>query len=273
MTARFVGWLMRAPADRAQAWSLSALTAASAVALVDTTITFQAVLSGEAVRIPRLDGYSLDWTLAAATLGLWAVGAVLLAIPSTRRPLGWLAPVGVIGAALLDRQTLAGSVLYLVALGSAMHWWAALLADSRRLSRLRGAPLRVMQSQVSIVFAWATFAKLNPRFMSGGVLSVSFAGPVPVPDFVLDRRVLVTMALLTVVSEALFAVGLWMRKLRRPLLVAAALFHSFIVAFFSPTLALIGFALAMGAGYALFADEPWATSADGAIDPTIDRTG
>ena len=259
MTGRIVGWLMRVPSDRSRAWSLTALTAASAVALVETAITFQAILSGEAVRISRLDGYAVDWTLAGVTLSLWAVGAVLLAIPSTRATLGWLAPLGVVGAALLDRQTLASSVLYLVALGSAMHWWAALFTGSRRLSRLRGAPLRVMQSQVSIVFAWPTFAKLNPRFMSGGVLSVSFAGPVPAPDFVFDRRVLVTLAMVTVMGEALFAVGLWMPKLRRPLLMAAVLFHGFIIAFFSPTLALIAFALAMGTGYALFAGEPWAS--------------
>ena len=119
----------------------------------------------------------------------------------------------------------------MVALG--VHWWSAFLGQ-KRAGYPTGAPLRILQVQISVVFLWATYAKLNTRFMSGAVLSVSFLGPVPPPEFVLNRSTLAALAVLTVVVEAFLGIALWIDTLRRPALVVASLFHLFILAMFGP---------------------------------------
>ena len=252
-----VAWYRRAPSAGIEAVSRWSLVAASVVALYETSRVFTSVLAGDGVAIPRWDGYSVNSWLAVATLGVWAVGTIALVIDRYRAGWGWLAPVGATAAALLDRQTLAGEILYLVVVMSVAHWWSAVLAARSQTRAVRGAPLRIAQVMISIVFAWATIAKLNPRFLSGAVLSVSYTGPVPAPDIALEPRVLVAMALFTVLAEALLAVGFWIRGLRRLAVIGAVGFHLFIVAFFSPTLALVAFSFVMGTGYVLFAGEPW----------------
>jgi hypothetical protein len=260
MTTAAAPWYHRAPSPRVEAASRWSLILASVVALAETAVVFGVILDGRGVPVPRWDWYAVAPASAVATLVLWGLGTVALAHHRTRVSFGWLLPVGAVAAALLDRQTLAGEIIYLVVVMSAMHWWSVRLAASGRTADLRGAPLRICQIMITVVFAWATYAKLNPRFMSGAVLSVSFTGPIPVPDFVLDRRVLTAMAVITVVAEAFLAVAFWARGLRRVAVITAVMFHLFIVAFFMPTLALLAFSFVMGTGYVLFAGEPWPRS-------------
>jgi hypothetical protein len=256
MTAS-AAWLRAHPAAGFVRWSRRSLVTASTLALVETGRVFWWVLDGTGVAVPRWEAYSVSVGLAVATLLPWAVGTAALASDRFRVPLGWLCPVGAVAAALVDHQTLAGEIIYLVVVMSTMHWWSALLARRPRAASVHGAPLRVCQAMISIVFAWATYAKLNPRFMSGAVLSVSFTGPIPVPTWVLEPGLLMAMAVMTVVAEAFLAIGFWLRGLRRITVIVAVLFHAFIVLFFSPTLALFAFTFVMGTGYVLFAAEPW----------------
>jgi len=252
-------WYRRAPAESVVTVSRWSLVVASTLTLLETGLAFASILGGAGVAVPRWEGYEVNATLAIATLAVWAAGTGALAIPVLLPRWGWLCPVGAIAAALLDRQTLAGEIIYLVVVMSTVHWWSAALAGRESTAAVWAAPLRVAQVTISLVFAWATYAKLNSRFMSGAVLSVSFVGPVPAPGFVSDRRVLVLLALITVVAEGFLAVGFWMRGLRRLAVIAAVLFHIFIVLFFTPTLALFAFSFVMGTGYVLFAGEPWRT--------------
>ena len=257
-----VAWYLRAPSAGIEAVSRWSLVVASVVALYETSRVFTSILAGDGVAVPRWDAYEVSPWLAMATLGVWAAGTLALVTDRYRVGWGWLAPLGAAAAALLDRQTLAGEVLYLVVVMSLTHWWSAALGARPQTRAVRGAPLRIAQVMISIVFAWATIGKLNPRFLSGAVLSVSYTGPVPVPDVVLDPRVLAAMALFTVLAEALLAVGFWIRGLRRLAVIGAIGFHVFIVAFFSPTLALVAFSFVMGTGYVLFAGERWSPAVE-----------
>lgn len=259
MTPTVIRWLLAVPQRSLHTASMASMLAASLLIMVDATQLFVLIGGGEVVGIPRIGDLGVSPVTASVALGVWAIGTLAFLHPVTRVRLGWLGAVGAVLAGLLDRQTFF-DIVYLVALGLAMHWWSAWLGNRRSTAHLRGVPMRVLQAQITVVFLWTAFAKLNSRFLSGGVLSVSFVGPVPAPDFVFDRRFLVTLAVATVFGEALLAVGVWIDTLRTPLLVGAVIFHGLIVAFFAPAMVLTAFGLIMGSGYLLFAAEPWESS-------------
>lgn len=251
-----IDWFARQAPAEAIRWSRWFLAGGAAFAILETGVLFARIIGDATIRVPRFDGFGVSGVTAAAVLGLWIVGTGALMSDRWRVRAGWLAGVAAISAGLLDRQTLAGEVIYLVAVFSFLHWLHAVLEHSG--SGVGHAPLRAIQWQVSVVFAWTAFAKLNPIFLSGGILWVAFDGPVPWPEVLRTQPVLMAMAVGTVLFEMTLAVGFWLRGLSRAAVVGAVLFHLFIVLFLSPTLALIAFALVMGTGYVLFAAEPWA---------------
>jgi hypothetical protein len=263
LTGQARDWFVAVPDDAARMWSMVLALAASIIAWVDSAELFRHIVASRVVAVPRIEVFAVNAWTALLTLGLWAMGMVALALPRTRLSLGWLAPLGVIAASVLDRQVFS-DITFLISLALAMHWWSWRLNKQGDAMHLRGVPLRVLQSQISIVFLWTAIAKLNPRFLSGAVLSTSFTGPVAAPDFLLQRDTLVALAVVTVFGEAVLAVALWVDRLRPLALTAAVGFHMLILVFFQPTLALAAFGLIMGSGYLLFASEPWArTSASG----------
>lgn len=226
--------------------------------LYDTGRLFLLIVRQEVVAVPFFDGWSVTPLSAIPALGAWAVGLIAIGWRRTQAGFGWLAPVGVTMSGFLDQQTFVSSIMYVVAVALAMHWWSARLARQERRIHLVGVPLRVLQTLISIIFAWTAIGKLNPRFLSGALLSVSFTGPIPVPEFVLDHDILALLAVGTIMFEGAVAVGLWMPRVRSFALAGILVFHLTILAFFGPTIALAAFALAMGSGYVLFVAEPWA---------------
>lgn len=256
MTRAITHWFLSVPDS---AWRLTSkvlVIAASLLMLADTFSLFRMVLDGSAVMVPYFDALSITPIAAGLGIGAWLVGTLALIHPASASLLGWLGPIGALASAALDQQAFIDLTL-LVAIGLTMHWWSVRLSRRDETAQLVGVPLRVLQTQISIVFAWTAIAKLNTRFLSGGVLSVAFIGPVSPPGFFLERRWLVALSILTVVLEVFLAVGLWIDTLRTPAIVTAIVFHVAIVVFFSPTLVLTAFGLAMCSGYALFAAEPW----------------
>ena len=257
MMNRIGPWFLRLPDERIRRLSLGCVVAASAVMLLLTAQVLLAVVGEQIVKVPRIDVWAAEPATVGITLGAWLVGTVALVTSRWRARLGWLLPVGAAGAFTLDRQTLGSAIGYLLVVAATAHWWSAWLADRQSHNHLRAAPLRILQVQISVVFFWTSFAKLNERFMSGAVLMEAFIGPVSAPEFLLDRRSLVALAVVTVVAEAFFAVGLWLDKVRPVALAGVLVFHLAILAFFRPSLALAAFALAMASGYSLFLRGSW----------------
>lgn len=248
-------WLISKPPGYIQRWSLALAITAGVLVMLDTVQLLAYIHVERVVAVPYFAEPAVQWWVVAA-VGAWTVGTLTLVIKRARVALGWLAPAGLWVAGLADRQTFT-DVILLVTIALAMHWWSSLLADRAPTSHLRGVPLRVLQVMISVVLGWATFAKLNPRFLSGAVLSVSFNGPISPPELMLSRDALVAMAIATVLVEGFLAGALWIDTLRNLALVTAVAFHLFIVAFFGPAVPLAAFAIAMGSGYLLFAGEPW----------------
>jgi hypothetical protein len=253
-----IDWFARRAPVKAIRLSRWLLAGAAAFAILETGVLFARIVDGNTIRVPRFEAFAVSSATAVVVLGLWALGTAALISDRWRVRAGWLAGLGAVSAGLLDRQTLAGEVIFLVAVFSFLHWLHAVLEHQD--AGVGHAPLRAIQWQISVVFVWTAIAKLNPIFLSGGILWVAFDGPVPWPEMLRTQPVLMVMAVATVLFEMTLAVGFWLRGLRRAAAVGAVLFHVFIVLFLSPTLALLAFALVMGTGYVLFTAEPWAAA-------------
>jgi hypothetical protein len=253
-----VTWLAgRAPFEKWVWWSRWALAVGSTLTLVQTVWIYGHVLGGTTVQVPRFSWLDISLETVMLGVGIWAIGNALLATGRWWSGAGWLLPAGALFTMLLDRQSSLGSFGLLVVLFSTLHWMSALLEEYG----LHGAPLRLIQTQVSVVFLWTALAKLTPIFLSGSLLAVSFRGPVPLP-FDPAPAGFRTLALVIVCWELLVAVGLWLPSLRKALLVGVAGFHIAIILFLTPTLGLAAFAATMGCGYVLFAAEPWSVVSD-----------
>ncbi|MEX2280730.1 MAG: hypothetical protein WEA76_11670 [Acidimicrobiia bacterium] len=234
--------------------SVRLLVAGAGLLVIDTALTFYEIVTDRAIRIPRFDWYVLTPGVAIVVIAGWVIGLALFVNPRTRVRWGWVAPLGTVLVALADRQTWAGSVLYLIAVWTALHWWSARLAVDPRSAADRAIPLRVVQVHLAGVLLWAAYAKLNGRFLSGSVLSVSFTGMVELPEEWITPRVLRPVAVATITAEVAIAAGLWTRSMRRVAVALGLLFHVVIFLFLSPPLVLAGFGLVMASGYVLFID-------------------
>lgn len=220
--------------------------------VIDAALTFYEIVTEQAIRIPRFAWYVLTPGVAIVLIAGWVIGLALFVNPRIRVRWGWIAPLGTVAVALADRQTWAGSVLYLIAVWTALHWWSARLAVDPRSAADRLIPLRVLQVHLTGVLLWAAYAKLNGRFLSGSVLSVSFTGMVGLPEAWVTPRVLRAAAVATITAEVAIAAGLWTTSLRRASAALGLLFHVVVFLFLSPTLVLGGFGLVMASGYVLF---------------------
>ncbi len=90
---------------------------------------------------------------------------------------------------------------------------------------------RLLAMQVSAVYLWATWDKLTPAFLSGERLQhvlidrYGTSDPVTLPGFALFCTL---GALSTVLIEGGLAVGLWIPRIQRPLMLVGALFHAML---------------------------------------------
>jgi hypothetical protein len=218
----------------------------------------------------------LDWMppvtvpLVWSIVLVWVLSAVLFA-------LGWR--VGLTGPVLLaclvvvliiDLQTYSNHV-YLMA------WLVLLLvvADAGA-GRSISAPTRqvarwtvlLVVLQISIVYLFSGFTKLNDDFLSGRVLAgVLRGGLVPFPDALRTPAVLIPVSVVTVLVEVFLAFGLWVPRFRRLAFVLGIGLHAGITLLISDTGELLVFSLLMVATYPLFAQvsPPANTSGGGQV--------
>lgn len=112
---------------------------------------------------------------------------------------------------------------------------------------------RLLAMLISSVYLFATYDKLTPAFLSGERLQhvlldrYGTSAPPPVPGF---EVVCLLGAWGTVAMETALAVGLWVPRIQRPLMVAGALFHGMLYV----TLPVGPFSLTMVLLYLAFLD-------------------
>lgn len=240
-----------------------ALSAAALVKALDLALAMPELASPGALRLPYPwsplppIGPGLAWTLPAAA----ALAAIALALGWHARAAAFTLAV-LLGAALaLDRQ-LYGNHLWLLtcllALLALTDCGAARSLDARRRAApprpVPAWPARLLQTQLTAVYAFAALTKINPDFLSGAVLAAHLraAGPLAPPDALLTAGPLAALALATVAIEAFLAVALWLPGLRRIAFLLGTGFHLAIVLTMEPFLPLAAFGLASLAVYPLF---------------------
>jgi uncharacterized membrane protein YphA (DoxX/SURF4 family) len=198
---------------------------------------------------------------------IWFTCGALLAVGLGTRVAG-LVVVGQLGyTLLLDQQTYSNhlylltlEVLYLL-LGNAGACWSldARLrggAGAGADSRVPAWPVTLWKWQISIVYFFAAAAKLNPNFLSGGILEIywpttgwlGFLEPLRTP------LVLRPLAVASVAAEFFLAFALWLPSLRRLAVIVGVGLHAGMILMVwqkDPT-GIIVFALASVPPYLLF---------------------
>jgi predicted DCC family thiol-disulfide oxidoreductase YuxK len=195
-------------------------------------------------------------------IGLWLVGAVMLMVGWYTRVGGTMLTVALALAVFSDQQTYSNH-LYLMlpvaALLTVAESGAAISLDARRDGGhdwVPGWPVWLLCAQVSIVYAFAALAKLNPDFLSGSVVASYLRrdGLLALPDAWRSLQPMLILSLLAICSEAFLAFALWIPRWRPAAMVVGLGLHVFIAGWLEPTGPLLVFSLLMLPLYLLFLD-------------------
>jgi hypothetical protein len=208
-----------------------------------------AILQLPLLPLPRLTGEAV-----AAFMGAWFVSAVTFAVGRPRRLSGVVLFLLLAYIQLLDEQTYSnhGYLLTLVVgLTTVAHW-------SPSNGTVLAWPVFLLKTQLTVMYAFAAITKLNPAFMSGGVVyanlrpSIIDLGPP-----LISYTSISTLAWLSVATELFLAWALWSAEWRRIAMVVGVLFHCALVSFMAdPTVVgLAVFSLTCWALYGLFLDD------------------
>lgn len=196
--------------------------------------------------------------MAIAVLLLWAVSGVLFTI-------GWR--VSISGSVLVacivynlavDQQTYSNH-LYLMAwlvtlmilaqAGNGLAW----REEGRPVIRW---PILLLKSQVTIVYLFSAFTKLNDGWLSGRALAgVLRDGLVDFPESLRTPSLLVPLAAIVILVEVFIGIGLWLPRYRPAAFGLGLVFHLSIVLLIDSWAELLVFAVEMLAIYPLFLTE------------------
>ena len=152
--------------------------------------------------------------------------------------------VSFVAVALLSDQQTYSNHLYLMlpvaALLTVAESGAAVSLDARRAGGrdwVPGWPVWLLCAQISIVYAFAALAKLNPDFLSGSVVASYLRrdGLLAVPAAWRSLEPMLVMSLFAICSEAFLAFALWIPRWRPAALVVGLGLHLFIAGWLVPT--------------------------------------
>lgn len=207
-------------------------------------------------------------------LGMWAVASVMLL-------LGWRARAGaatmttVVAYVLLLDQQLFGNNLYLLGLVGLLLTVADSSAvwslDARRAGyrpRIPAWPVRLLMLQVTLVYLFAAAAKLNPVFLSGGMMA-AMDGALAFPESWRVVSVMAPLSAAAVLVEIFIALGLWSARLRVPAVALGLGLHASIALFMGAVVELTIFMVVTTSLYVLFFEDrfPQPAAIGGVPDP------
>lgn len=238
---------------------------AAVLTSVEVAVRLPSLYEGFPLRTPYVDGISLPpepWALALAGIG--ALASVLLLLGWRSR---WSAGLtcAVFALVLLADQRLYSNHLYLLVLLTGLlaiaDSGAALSLDARRQggrATIPGYPITLMKVLLAVVYGFAALAKLDPAWLSGGLIALNLRpdGPLAVPETWRTFEVLMPMAVNVVLIETFLALAFFSPRLRRPAVVLGVLLHLGMAAVVIQPLRLAVFALAITAIYPLFFGQP-----------------
>ena len=192
---------------------------------------------------------------------VWTGLAVAFAFGWRTRVVGTLL-VGVMGWTLALDQQAYSNHLYLLLVVTALlvvaDAGAAISLDARRRGERAVSwwSVVLLRVQTSLVYGFATLAKLNLVFISGAVLlaTIPRSGALGLPEALRRPEVLAPLAMASVLMEAALAVGPWFRRWRHQVFALALPLHLGMILFITPEVRtqILIFALVMFALLHLF---------------------
>lgn len=204
----------------------------------------------------------VDW-LPAPTAFSATVLLALGALFGFALTVGFLSNLAATGAALatgcvllLDQQMYSSHRMliallccYLALSGAGAAWSTDSRFRGRRRPTVQYWPQLLMMAQVSALYLFAGLSKINPVFLEGRVLSSQIWWPLP-------TWVFPALAVMTVMVELTLAIGLWLPRLRVPVVALGLGLHASIVFMLREPLVLVAFALACVTVYPMFLRRP-----------------
>ncbi|WP_139005782.1 HTTM domain-containing protein [Arthrobacter crystallopoietes] len=225
---------------------------ASFALIVEWWVPLVRLSSDEFVRLPATTwAPAVTPTLVQGLVSIALVGAVLLLLGTLARVGAALVCLTSAFALVLDEQTYSNHLYLLV-------WVAGLLTMSRcgnafafPRRKSRGPvpywPVFLIKLQISVVYFWTGFSKINEQYLSGEVLQTFMNEWVPLPDAAFSY-----LALLSIGVEIFLSISLWMPRLVPLAAVLGLSLHLGIIILLQDPWPLIFFALLMAAGYVQF---------------------
>jgi hypothetical protein len=238
---------------------------AALMELAATAPRMLALADPAAIRLPIVEAVASVYSGAAPFVLLaWLVAGVAFS-------LGWHTTVAGTALALVfaglvtSDQQLYSNHSYLITLsvailtaGGAGRSWSL---DAQRLGTdAEAAPawtVLALRTQVSIVYAFAVIAKLNPSFLSGSVVAASLRRDgIAFPEAWITFESMFAMSMIVIVGEAFLAVALWRRRWRPLAFVVGLVLHAGIVVTMHAAWDLAVFTMATLSLYVAFVDAP-----------------
>jgi hypothetical protein len=108
----------------------------------------------------------------------------------------------------------------------------------------------LLKIQVTIVYAVAAYAKINPWFLSGEVLGRAIIRPA----FLHTPETLIALSWATIAFEASMAIALWIKPLRRWAITGGVIFHTMVPLMMGLYGGLVVFSASIVGAYVLFLD-------------------
>jgi len=216
-------------------------------------------------------GLPFPSTLGASFLiGVWLSAAVVTWL-SRRAVLGLAVMVLINGYLLvLDQQTYSNHLFLLFLLG------AIRLFASAPLAGLWEMPVLLLKTQITAVYLFAAVSKLNPDFLSGGILGRELYASGFSPGYwTPPPEVLCLAAAGVVLAELALAGGLWLARWRGCFMAMGMALHAGMVLLMpgEERLGIVAFALACISVYPLFVMEGSAQTAFPSQDSSFPKWG
>lgn len=245
------GWMVMQPDGLLLARVRRLLAVSAVVALVSWWPIWRQLMDPSGFHAPRLGWLTVSTPLLVGLGSGLILGAVMLVNRRLSGAGALLVALSVATAIAMDFQVVGGHFVVIVGLGIALALHQVMVSIPS-LSRVAGAPLRVVRGLGPVVWGWAALGKINAVFLSGAVLRGSMQGGlVALPQWAMTREALRAAALGLVLLEALIAMGMIWPRTRRLAVAAALAIHLGIIVTLSRPLVFVAFGLTMSVTYLL----------------------
>lgn len=220
-----------------------------------------ALAGGEVLRAPYGSwSPELSTRMVSLLVALWAGSGAAFLLGWRTRAAGTLLVLSMMTVLGLDQQLYSNHFYLLILLClllTVADSGAALSLDARRHGErevIPAWPVTLLKLQMSIVYGFAVIAKLNLYYLSGAVLNVHWTrhGLYAMPDALRRVEVLFTLALVSLLAEAVLAIALWSPRTRHAAFVVGFGLHLAIIPTMGSTWQLTLFAFMMFSLYLLF---------------------